>query len=57
MRVEVFQGSVLRFWAVFTLDNFNRYSFRLPPQLGTHGLTVRLYQYGAGPGRATQRHI
>jgi hypothetical protein len=57
MRLEVFQGSLLRMWAVFTLDRFNRYSLRLPAVLGTRGLRVRVYQYFGGPGRAAQRSI
>jgi hypothetical protein len=57
MRLEVFQGSTLRFWAVFTLDRFNRYSIRLPRQLGTRGLRVRVYQYWSGAGRAVSRSI
>jgi polysaccharide biosynthesis protein PslG len=48
MSLEAFQGSVLRYRALFTLDRFNRYSIRLPAVLGTHGLQVRVYQYSAG---------
>jgi Cellulase (glycosyl hydrolase family 5) len=57
MRVEVFQGSLLRFWAVFTLDRFDRFSIHLPPQLGVSGLRVRVFQYWSGPARAVQRSI
>jgi hypothetical protein len=57
MRLEVFQGNLLRFWAVFTLNRFNRYSLLLPAQLGTSGLTVRVYQYWAGPGRAVWQSV
>jgi hypothetical protein len=57
MRLEVLQGGLLRFWAAFTLDRFNRYSIRLPSQLGTTGLTVRIFQYWSGVPRAAQRSI
>ena len=57
MLLEAFQGSLLRYRAVFTLDRFNRYSIALPAVLGTHGLRVRVYQYWTGPGRSAQRSI
>jgi hypothetical protein len=57
MFLEAFRGGRLRYRAVFTLDRFDRYSLRLPSVLGTRGLTVRVYQYGAGPGAATARAI
>jgi len=57
MELEAFQGSVLRYRALFTLDRFNRYSIVLPSALGTSGLRVRVYQYWAGVGKATQRSI
>lgn len=57
MKLEVFKGSVLRLWAVFTLDRFNRYALRLPSVLGTHGLTVRVYQYFGGPARGARQSI
>jgi hypothetical protein len=57
MRLEVLQGNVPRYRALFTLDRFNRYSIALPRALGTHGLTVRVYQYWAGAGRDAQRSI
>ena len=38
MGLEAFQGSTLRYRALFTLDRFNRYALRLPGVLGTHGL-------------------
>jgi hypothetical protein len=57
MRLEVKQGGVLRYFALFTLDRFNRYSITLPYQLGTSGLTVRVFQYWLGPERAAQRSI
>ena len=57
MQLEALHGGVLRYRALFTLDRFNRYSIPLPRVLGTHGLTVRIYQYWAGRGRAAQRSI
>ena len=57
MQLEAFQGGVLRYRALFTLNRFNRYSIPLPPALGTRGLKVRVYQYWAGVGRAAQRGI
>jgi polysaccharide biosynthesis protein PslG len=57
MQLEAFQGSVPRYRALFTLDRFNRYAIALPSALGTHGLTVRIYQYWAGVGRDAQRSI
>jgi hypothetical protein len=57
MSLEVFQGHVLRYRALFTLDRFNRYTLALPRQLGTQGLRVRVFQYWAGIGSAAQRSI
>ena len=57
MELEAFQGSTLRYKALFTLDRFNRYAIPLPPVLGTRGLTVRVYQYWAGKGKAARRTI
>jgi hypothetical protein len=57
MQLEAFQGSVLRYRALFTLDRFNHYSLALPRVLGSHGLTVRVFQYWAGSGRAAQKRI
>ncbi len=57
MQLEALQGGLLRYRALFTLDRFNRYSIPLPRALGTHGLTVRVYQYWAGRGRDAQRSI
>jgi hypothetical protein len=57
MELEAFQGSLLRYRALFTLDRFNRYSLALPRVLGAGGLRVRVYQYWAGPGRATRHSI
>jgi hypothetical protein len=57
MELEAFQGSLLRYRALFTLDRFDRYSITLPRVLGTSGLRVRVYQYWAGPSRGTQHSI
>jgi hypothetical protein len=57
MEMEAFQGSLLRYRALFVADRFNRYSIALPSVLGTSGLSVRVYQYWAGPGRGAQRGI
>jgi hypothetical protein len=57
MELEAFQGSQLRYRALFTLNRFNRYSIRLPSVLGTSGLRVRVYQYWAGLGSSAQRSI
>jgi polysaccharide biosynthesis protein PslG len=57
MRLEALENGVLRYHALFTLDRFNRYSVALPAVLGTHGLTVRVYQYWAGSGRAASKSI
>lgn len=57
VRLEAFQGSTLRYWAVFTLDRFNRYSITLPSLLGTRGLRIRVYELWAGAARAAQRNI
>jgi hypothetical protein len=57
MELEAFQGSVLRYRALFTLDRFNHYSISLPAVLGTHGLSVRVFQYGSGPVRAAKSSI
>jgi hypothetical protein len=54
MQLEAFQGTVLRYRALFTLDRFNRYSLALPAVLGTGGLRVRVFQWWAGAGGAAQ---
>jgi hypothetical protein len=55
MGLEAFQGSTLRYRALFTLDRFNRYSIKLPAVLGSHGLRVRVFQYWAGVGTGPVR--
>ncbi|HWX96781.1 MAG TPA: cellulase family glycosylhydrolase [Solirubrobacteraceae bacterium] len=57
MQLEVFQGSLLRYRALFTLDRFNRYSLALPSVLGTSGLRVRVFQWWAGSARGAQATI
>jgi hypothetical protein len=52
MQLEAFTGGAARYRALFVLDRFNRYSIRLPAGLGTHGVTVRVYQYWAGLAHA-----
>ena len=57
MQLEVFQGTRLRYRALFTQDRFNRFSIPLPAVLGTRGLRVRVFQYWTGPSRAATRRI
>jgi hypothetical protein len=57
MRLEVFKGGLLRYFAVFVLDRFNRYSLDLPGALGNRALTVRVFQYWRGPGGAAHKTI
>jgi hypothetical protein len=57
LKLEAFQHGVLRYHAIFTLDRFNDYTIKLPKVLGTHGLTVRVYQYWLGRGHDAQRSI
>ena len=57
MKLEAFQGTELRFRALFTLNRFNRYSITFPSVLGTSGLRVRVYQEWMGPSRAAQKSI
>ena len=57
MGLEAFQGTTLRYRALFTLDRFNRYTLKLPKVLGTHGLRVRVFQYWAGVSHGAQRSI
>jgi hypothetical protein len=57
MELEAFRGTQLRYRALFVLDRFNRYALALPQVLGTHGLTIRVYQYWAGLGKAAQKSV
>lgn len=57
MKLEAFVGGTLRYRAIFTLNRYNRYTIPLPSVLGTHGLTVRVYQYWLGSGHDVQHSI
>jgi hypothetical protein len=57
MKLEAFQGSVLRWEAIFILDRFNHYAIHLPAVLGTRGLRVRVFQFSAGLARDGQKSI
>jgi hypothetical protein len=57
MRLEAFQGSVLRYRATFELDRFNRYAIPLPRVLGASGLHVRVSQFWSGLAKAAQKQI
>lgn len=57
LKLEAFQHGLLRYHATFTLNRFNDYSITLPKVLGTHGLTVRVYQYWLGAASDAQRSI
>jgi hypothetical protein len=57
MLLEVLEHGLVRYRALFTLNRFNEYSLSLPSVLGTHGLTVKVYQYWTGPSRAATRRI
>jgi hypothetical protein len=57
MELEAYQGTVLRYRALFVLNRFNEFSIALPRVLGTSGLRVRVFQYAQGPARAAQRSV
>lgn len=57
MQMEVLQGGVPRFRALFTLDRFNRYSLALPRVLGTSGLQVRVWQRWSGLARSAAKSV
>jgi len=57
MQLEALRGGALRYRALFTLDRFDRYAIPLPRVLGTRGLTVRVFQYWQGRGRAVTRRV
>lgn len=57
MKLEAFQHGRLRYKAIFTLNRFDRYKLKLPSVLGTHGLTVRVWQYWMGRKHGAQRSI
>ncbi len=48
LELDAFRGGRQLYKAVFRLDRRSRYSLRLPGQLGTSGLRVRVYQYWTG---------
>ncbi|HEX5224087.1 MAG TPA: glycosyl hydrolase [Solirubrobacteraceae bacterium] len=57
MELEAFQGSALRYRAIFLLNRFNAFSLKLPRVLGQSGLQVAVFQYGQGPSPATRARI
>jgi hypothetical protein len=57
LRLEVFDGKLLRYWAEFALNAVNGYSLTLPSVLGTSGLRVRVFQLWSGPARSAERKI
>jgi hypothetical protein len=57
MGLEAFIGGTLRYRALFVLDRFDRYSVPLPAVLGRSGMSVRVFQYWAGLGRAAEARI
>jgi hypothetical protein len=57
LQMEAFNGTTLRYRALFTLDRFNRYSLVLPAALGTSNLRVSVFQYWMGAARAVSASI
>jgi hypothetical protein len=57
MELEVLSRGVPRYQTIFTLDRFDGYSITLPGALGTHHLTVRVWQYGQGSASASKSKI
>jgi len=57
MGIEAFQGTLLRYRALFTLNRFNQYSLTLPAALGTGPLRVRVFQYWSGVAKGAQKRI
>ena len=57
MQLEAFQGSMLRYRALFTLNRFNQYSIALPAVLGTSGLHGARLPGLDGTGRDAQKSI
>jgi hypothetical protein len=55
MQLEVFEGKVLRYRTLFTLNRFNRYSITLPSVLGVNGLRVRVFEYASSFSKAAQK--
>lgn len=48
--LDVFKGGQFRYKVTFRLDRNLRYAMKVPKQLGTRGLKVRVYQYWLGGG-------
>lgn len=48
--MDVFKGGRLRFRQTFRLDRNGAFSLKVPRQLGSRGLRVRVYQYWLGGG-------
>lgn len=57
MQLEAFSGRRAVYRALFTLDRFNRYTLALPKVLGTHNLSVKVFQYWMGTARAASASI
>lgn len=57
MRLEAWVNGALRYYRIFTLNRFNDFKIALPSVLGTRHITVRVYQYWLGTGRAAKRSI
>ncbi len=57
LKLEVLIHGKLRFEALFIQNRFNEYSVALPSVLGTHGFTVRVYQYWLGRSHATSAKV
>ncbi len=55
--LEASVSGVLRYRAFFYLDRWNRFAVRLPAALGTSNISVRVYQYWAGPAHAASAAI
>ncbi|MHB8491980.1 MAG: cellulase family glycosylhydrolase [Solirubrobacteraceae bacterium] len=55
--LEAVRNGRLRFRSLFILNRFNRFNIKLPRAVGTHGLTVSVYQYGRGLRGATVRRV
>ncbi|HEY1834792.1 MAG TPA: cellulase family glycosylhydrolase [Solirubrobacteraceae bacterium] len=55
MRLEESVSGVLRYKVLYVLNRFNEYSLKLPRQLGTHNVKVRVFQYWLGRSHAATR--
>jgi hypothetical protein len=49
MTIEVFKHRKREYLAVFGLNRFNEFKLKIPKQLGTRGLKLRVYQSGMRP--------